>query len=121
MSEIPPTDRLFNLTSLNNLSRGNIEFMEKMVSIFIEQSTDTIEKTSIAISQNDFIEVSRLIHKIKPSVETLGIMSINSELKLLEKIAKETEDKEQITTLFGVIKEVLEKAVIQLKEYKIEN
>ena len=121
MSEIPPTDRLFNLTSLNNLSRGNIEFMEKMVSIFIEQSTDTIEKTSIAISQNDFIEVSRLIHKIKPSVETLGIMSINSELKLLEKIAKETEDKEQITALFGVIKEVLEKAVIQLKEYKIEN
>ncbi len=121
MSEIPPTDRLFNLTSLKNLSRGNIEFMEKMVSIFIELSTDTIEKASTAISQNNFIEVSRLIHKLKPSVETLGITSIIPKLKLLEEIAIETEDKEQITALFGVIKEVLEKAVIQLKENKIEN
>lgn len=121
MSEIPPKDRLYNLTSLINLSKGNIEFMEKMVSIFIEQSTDTIEKASIAISQNDFIEVSRLVHRIKPSVETLGIISIISELKLLEKIQNETLDKEQIKALFGVIKEVLEKAIIQLKEDKIEN
>jgi HPt (histidine-containing phosphotransfer) domain-containing protein len=120
MSEIPPTDRLYNLSSLNSLSRGNLEFIKKMVSIFIEQTTDVIDKVSIAINENDFNEVSRLIHKINPSVETVGITSIISELKLLEKIAKETKDKEQITALFGVIKKVLEKAILQLKENEIE-
>jgi PAS domain S-box-containing protein len=118
--EISATDSLYNLSSLNNLSRGNREFILKMVAVFIEQTSEVIEKGTLAISQNNFIEVSRLIHKIKPSVESLGITSIISELQLLEKIAKEAKDKEQITALFSLIKEVLEKAMLQLKENEIK-
>ena len=92
-----------------------------MVVVFIEQASEVIEKVALAISQNGFIEVSRLIHKIKPSVESLGITSIISELQHLEKIAKEAKDKEKITTLFSVIKEVLEKAILQLKENEIKD
>jgi PAS domain S-box-containing protein len=115
------TNQHYDLSSLNSLSRGNREFILKMVVVFIEQASEVIEKVALAISQNDFIEVSRLIHKIKPSVESLGITSIISELKLLEEIAKEAKDKEQITALFSVIKEVLEKAILQLKENEIED
>lgn len=120
-TEITSTDKLYNLTSLNNLSRSNKELIAKMIAIFVEQTTDIIEKSTIAISQDNFIEVSRLIHKIKPSVESLGITSIISELKLLEKIAKEAKDKEQIIVLFNIIKEVLKKAVLQLIEDKIKD
>ncbi|MBF2707566.1 PAS domain S-box protein [Flavobacterium soyangense] len=113
------SDQLYNLTSLLNLSRGNNEFVGKMIGVFVEQTTEVIEKISAAIPVDDFMEVNRLIHKIKPSVESLGITSIIKDIKLLEKIAKETKDKEQITTLFSVIKEVLEKAVIQLRENEL--
>jgi PAS domain S-box-containing protein len=116
LSDTSPSDTIYNLTSLHNISRGNEEFITKMIAIFIEQTTDALEKSEIAISQNNFMEVSRLIHKIKPSVESLGITSILSELKILEKTAKATKDKEKILALFSVIKEVLQEAVIQLKE-----
>jgi CheY-like chemotaxis protein/HPt (histidine-containing phosphotransfer) domain-containing protein len=115
-SETSSADTIYDLTSLNNISRGNEEFIAKMIAVFIEQTTDALEKSETAINQNNFLEVSRLIHKIKPSVESLGISSILSELKILEKTAKVSEDKEKISTLFSVIKEVLQKAVIQLKK-----
>ncbi|WP_395051707.1 PAS domain S-box protein, partial [Flavobacterium sp.] len=111
------TDKLYNLTSLQNLSRGNNEFVVKMIAIFVEQTTDTIEKSASAISKEDFKEVSRLIHKIKPSVESLGITSIISEIKQLEKIADKTNDKEQIRELFTIVKEVLEQTVLQLLDH----
>ncbi|QBN17518.1 PAS domain S-box protein [Flavobacterium nackdongense] len=116
--EVFSTDKLYNLTSLHTMSRGNKEFIAKMISIFIEQTTSAVDKATIAMSQDDFHEVSRLIHKIKPSVESLGILSISSEMKLLEKIAKEAKNKKQIAALFSRTKEVLEKAVLQLKDEK---
>jgi CheY-like chemotaxis protein/HPt (histidine-containing phosphotransfer) domain-containing protein len=121
LSQAPSTDKLYNLTSINNLSRGNKEFIAKMIAVFVEQTTEVIEKISAAIPVDNFKEVSSLIHKIKPSVESLGITSIIKELKLLEKIAKDTNDKKQIAALFSLIKEVLEKAVIQLKENELDS
>lgn len=111
------TDKLYNLTALQNLSRGNDEFVVKMIAIFVEQTTDTIEKSAIAIRKEDFKEVSRMIHKIKPSVESLGITSIISEIKLLEKTAEQAKDKEQIRDLFAIVKEVLEQTVLQLIDH----
>jgi CheY-like chemotaxis protein/HPt (histidine-containing phosphotransfer) domain-containing protein/anti-sigma regulatory factor (Ser/Thr protein kinase) len=120
LSQVSTTDKLYDLTSINNLSRGNYEFVGKMISIFVEQTTEVIEKISAAIPENNFMEVSDLIHKIKPSVESLGITSIHKEMKLLEKISKESMDKEQIVVLFSKIKEVLEKAIIQLKGNELD-
>ena len=108
------------MSSINNLSRGNQEFVQKMITIFIEQTIDTINKVEKAMSINDFQEVSRLIHKIKPSIEGMGILSILDDVKLLEKTSKETNDKELIVSLFSHIKFTLEKVVFLLKENEIK-
>jgi PAS domain S-box-containing protein len=59
---ITQNNTLYNLSSLNNLSRGNTEFVQKMISIFVEQTTDTIQKIEKAIAINHFEEVFRLTH-----------------------------------------------------------
>ena len=110
---------LYNLTSLINLSRGNKDFVDKMISIFIIQTTETIEKVENAIEIKDFEEVSRLIHKIKPSIEGIGIVSIIEEVKLLEKVAAENNNKKLIISLFNTIKFTLENVILQLKENEL--
>ncbi|OYU85549.1 MAG: hypothetical protein CFE24_01205 [Flavobacterium sp. BFFFF2] len=105
---------LYNLNSLNNLSRGNHEFVQKMLAIFVSQTSQTIEKIDQAMEINDFQEVSRLVHKIKPSVEGVGILSIVDDIRLLEKLSKDTEDQQQIERLYAKVKLVLEEVVIQL-------
>jgi PAS domain S-box-containing protein len=111
---------LYNLNSLNNLSRGNKEFVIKMITIFVNQTTQTIEKIEQAIESNDFIEVSRLVHKIKPSIDGIGVLSISDEIKLLEKIAKETQNKEKIESLFSRIKFVIEQVIAQLNKTELK-
>ncbi len=115
-TEIPATDTLYNLKSLQNICKGNNEFMSEMIVVFIEQTTDALEKSEAAIIENNFTEVSRLIHKIKPSVEILGVASIHKQMKLLEIISQESTDKEQIEDLFSTVKEVLVKSIVQLKD-----
>ena len=113
------SQKLYNLASLNKLSRGNNEFVIKMINIFVEQTADTIEKSATAINLNNFVEASQLIHKIKPSIESLGITTLIKQITLLEKLTKETSDKEQILALFNPIKDILEQVIIQLKENEL--
>lgn len=111
---------LYNLNSLYNLSRGDKEFVKKMVNIFIDQTTTTLEKIERSIETNNFIEVSQLIHKIKPSIEGIGVVSIHDAVVTLEKIAKDAEEPYEIEALFTTIKNILTIVIEQLKENEID-
>ncbi|GEM54077.1 hypothetical protein B0A58_06150 [Flavobacterium branchiophilum NBRC 15030 = ATCC 35035] len=113
------SQKVYNLSAIEKMSRGNQDFVLKMIKLFIEQSKITIQKIRQAIEQDDFEEVSRLIHKIKPSIEGLGILSILDKVKLLEKIALESTDKVLISALFDEIQIVLEKAAVELYENEV--
>lgn len=104
---MPNETKKYDLTSITKMSRGNNDFILKMLTIFVNQTTETFDKIETAFESNDFQEVSNLIHKIKPSIEGLGIFSIKDEVKKLEKIAKETKNKEAMETLFATIKSTL--------------
>jgi CheY-like chemotaxis protein/HPt (histidine-containing phosphotransfer) domain-containing protein len=121
LSDTSSMENYYNLASLKKLSRGNNEFVDMMVSIFIEQTTEVLAKISEAILQEDFMAVSRLVHKIKPSIESLGILSILDDIILLEKITKEKGNKEQIVDLFIIIKQVLEATVEQLIKNEVKD
>lgn len=111
---------LYNLNALHNLSRGNQEFVLKMVQIFVKQAEEVIQKIEICFQNKDYEEVSRLIHKIKPSIEGVGVFSIVEEVKWIEKLAKENKDHALIETLFDNVKKVLEKVILQLKTIELK-
>jgi CheY-like chemotaxis protein/HPt (histidine-containing phosphotransfer) domain-containing protein len=109
----------YNLENLNSLSRGNEEFVKKMIQIFIKQTSDIIVDTEKAIEENNFEEVSRLIHKIKPSIDGMGIDSIKKEVRDLELYSKTSNDKEKINEMFSIIKTVLLKVVDEINSNEI--
>jgi CheY-like chemotaxis protein/HPt (histidine-containing phosphotransfer) domain-containing protein len=113
------TDKPYNLNSLHDLSRGDTDFIDSMVEMFVEQTALILEKVDRKIADNDFVEVSQLIHEIKPSIEIFGIISIVDDVKSLEKLAREAMDKEQITTLFESINATLQEVIVQLRENEL--
>jgi CheY-like chemotaxis protein len=115
-NEVIPNQPLYNLNVLRNSSRGSDGFVLKMVGVFVEQIIATIEKIDAAFESNNFSEISRLIHKIRPSVDNMGILSIQSEMKTLEIIAKETQNKGQITAIYKLVKETLQLVISQLQK-----
>lgn len=115
----PKEELLYNLNSLYNLSRGNNDFVIKMIEIFIKQTEDTLIKVSEAITTNELTNISKLIHKIKPSVEGMGIKSLMDDVKKLETMDKSQDNKEEVIRLFEIVKEGLQLSIDQLKQNEL--
>lgn len=111
---------IYNLSILRNLSRGNIDFVQKMIRIFIEQTSKILEDIEVGIDEENYNEVSRLIHKIKPSVESLGISRILPEMINFESTVKIETNKEKIKASFYTIKSTLTLAIAQLKSNELK-
>ena len=109
----------YDLSSIIAISRGDNDFVQKMIDIFIEQTIEVCNEIENCIAVNNFIEISRLIHKIKPNIEGMGINSIYDEVRELERICENSNDKERIQLLFVVVKNALMTAVIELKKIKL--
>jgi HPt (histidine-containing phosphotransfer) domain-containing protein len=86
-----------------------------MIDIFIDQ----IEKSNVEIRQfyanKNFDALYSTIHRIKPSIDSMGIITLKDVTRFIEKESKENNDsillKEQIDVLLATLNEVL----IQLK------
>lgn len=107
---------LYDIKNIKTLSRGNEEFVQKMLSIFISQTQETIPLVEKAFEEKNNSEIARLVHKIKPSVEGIGIFSIKEDVKLLEISAKEQKaELTELYALFEKIKQTLNTVINQLK------
>ena len=82
-TKMPQTD-LYNLDKLKEMSRGNNDFIKKMLNIFVETVTDSITEMKDALSNSDFDTVKKIAHKLKPSGYDLGL-NIKAESRNLEK------------------------------------
>ena len=110
-------EALYDLKNLHTLSRGNDDFIQKMLSIFISQTQETIPLVEKAFNEGNNAEIARLIHKIKPSIEGIKIYSIREDVKNLEISAKEqTTELTELYPLFEKIKQTLNTVIIQLQE-----
>jgi PAS domain S-box-containing protein len=113
---------LYNLSALRDMSKGDQNFVAKMIAIFTNQITATLAIIDDALLENDFNELARLIHKIKPGIENLAIESIILDVKFLEKVAKTNrKDISHILNIYNKVKETLEKVVLQLQENELKS
>jgi CheY-like chemotaxis protein len=105
----------YDLSSIIAISRGDEEFVNKMIDLFIKQTHEACVDLERYVSENNFIEISKLIHKIKPNIEGMGITSILGEIRELELLCENSNDKENIEILVINIIKVLKEVVAELE------
>lgn len=118
--EVVFANKLYNLEMIHELGRGDEDFVDSMIQVFVEQTEEILDRVELKIASDDFMEVSQLIHKIKPSIEIFGIISIIDEVGYFEKITKETQDKELVISLFETINRTLREVVVHIKENELK-
>lgn len=79
-----PATSLYNLSSLTNLSRGDTAFIQQMLGIFISASEHAIVQFKYCFEQSDLIGIGMLAHKIKPSIDTLEVITLREKIRQLE-------------------------------------
>ncbi|CAM2914484.1 PAS domain S-box-containing protein [Flavobacterium succinicans] len=120
-SSFKTTDRIskiYNLGVLRNLSRGNEDFVQKMITIFVEQTSQILMDLDVALQENNFTKINLLIHKVKPSVESLGISNVLKDIATLEKAIKT--NPQEVKALLHNIKLVLTLAITQLQKNELK-
>jgi PAS domain S-box-containing protein len=108
-------ETLYDLSQLENISRGNKEFVSNMITIFIDLIKEDTKFLSNAIENKDISTLRRIAHKIKPSIDLMGIVSIKQDVRNLEKYEIGSGSTEELKQLTERIIRVLQKVIIQLE------
>ncbi|MXV15384.1 Hpt domain-containing protein [Hufsiella ginkgonis] len=109
-----------DLSYLNDISGGNVEFMVEMIDIFLEQTPIYFQQLSEAIQESDWKQVAEAAHKIKPTLAFMGVDHAREEMQVLEKNARMGENLGTIEPAYQSLIKTCDQLFIKLEKYKKE-
>jgi CheY-like chemotaxis protein/HPt (histidine-containing phosphotransfer) domain-containing protein len=86
-----PFNGSYDLSKLRALSRGDENFVNELVDIFLQQTPKNLKEISDALLEKDYRIVARVAHRIKPSIDSMGITQIADIPKSIELATKAKE------------------------------
>lgn len=111
------TDKLYDLTQLKEMSRGNEEFVNRMLEIFTETTHQAIKDFEEALEADDVERINKVAHKIKPSIDNMGINSLKLTIRELEKFSPiHSTD----VSLKQLVKEVCDTLLVVMEQLRYE-
>ncbi|HJU46337.1 MAG TPA: response regulator [Chitinophagaceae bacterium] len=110
------TDTLYDLTTIRSISGGDENFVKKMIDLFIETVPQNVEELNKALAEQDWEQVSKMAHKLKSTLDSMGIASVKQDVRTVEQNAKNKESLKDIPALVGNISTTVAACIEQLKQ-----
>jgi HPt (histidine-containing phosphotransfer) domain-containing protein len=107
--------KLYSLSQLEDISSGDQAFVDKMVDMFIDMVPESTNMMVEALANEEYEELGKAAHKIKPSIDMMGILSLREKIRELERRGKLSEEVETIPTLLEDVVLTLNQVIEQLK------
>lgn len=104
---------LYDLTGLEELSHGDEKFVKHMLQLFVKVSNEAITELEDALENSDYQQISKTAHRIKPSIDNMGIVTLKDKIRALEKFPADG-DSEARKKLIMLVKDTLKKVSEQL-------
>ncbi len=106
----------YNLAKVYALSDNDSEFVSQIVSLFITEVPEDLAKIKIGIEEKDYHRAYSFAHKIKPTLDLLGMTVAFDEILLVEDWTKKQGKRKEIKETFKSIKTQIENAVKEIKK-----
>lgn len=74
----------YDLTKLRAMARGREEFVHKIVRSFLQNMPGSLTELTAAASVGNWAEAAKIVHHIKPSLESLGVRAVAAAVRQLE-------------------------------------
>ncbi|HLX67575.1 MAG TPA: ATP-binding protein, partial [Puia sp.] len=107
--------RLYDLTMVQSVSGGDEGFIKKMVALFIETVPQNMQDLKNALQAENWEQVGKTAHKLKSTIDSMGIKSIRQEIRTVEANAKQMESLAEIPGLVERIDHVIKECIGQLQ------
>lgn len=109
------SNALFDLSNLEKIASGNHAFVRKMVDLFLNQTPPMLEEMKQAFSVGDGQKVAALAHKMKPSLDNLGVKSLFQTIRNLEKYPSEPQNHSQTIEDLDLLEKTLFQVFSEMK------
>ncbi|HTR31178.1 MAG TPA: PAS domain S-box protein [Puia sp.] len=107
--------RLYDLTMVQSVSGGDEGFIKKMVALFIETVPQNMQDLKNALQAENWEQVGKTAHKLKSTIDSMGIKSIRQEIRTVESNAKQMESLADIPGLVNTIDNTIKECIVQLQ------
>ncbi len=115
------TSDKIDFSYLEKVSGNNKDFIREIADAFIKSIPNSIEELDKHTENENWIELARVAHKIKPSITLLGVHNLKDKIVKLEDEAKLHKNPWQISKLSkevsAELKETLESLKVQISFY----
>lgn len=108
--------KLYSLKQLDELSGGMPDFVNSMVETFMEHTPGQVEEMGVYLAEGDYEKVGQVAHKIKPSIDLLGIDSLKELVRTLERDGKQGNPNNNMNELFEDFNKNAQQVFKQLSE-----
>lgn len=110
-ADSPPYD----LAILKHISAGDSAFMEKMITLFVENMPVLQSALMQAANDNNWHEIQHTAHKMKAPLEMMGIGNLKTAVQMIEKNAKHQSNLLQTLEMIAKVNSAIDESVKQIK------
>ncbi|MFP4469790.1 MAG: Hpt domain-containing protein [Bacteroidales bacterium] len=107
--------KLYDLSLLNEMI-GDKKEVKKLLKIFLDITPESLNELNKAYTATDVEKMAKSAHKMKASLDTLGIASLHDVIRKLDKPEKIYTFKGNIGAVVKEINITLEKVFVQIRK-----
>ena len=114
---LPTTDeKLYSMTLVNDLAQDNQEFIKSLIQIFLDTIPTNAKEMLEACEQKNWEQTGKLAHKLKSTIDTMQIISIKEDIRIIEANGKNPQNTIHIAQLVKRVDAVINIVTTQLKQ-----
>lgn len=109
-------ERLYNLDLLRRDSDHDLRFLSRMLNLFLENIPATVEKMTACYDAGAFDDVAVLAHKIKPTIDGVGIITLKDTLRNIENYRDRNRNAVQLKSDLEFLRRIIDEVCKRFKE-----
>jgi PAS domain S-box-containing protein len=112
---INPGEKLYNLSMVEAISGGDQDFVKRMVQLFLDTMPEALKDIESATGDQRWEALSKLAHKLKSTIDSMGIERLKQLVRTIESNGKTGTDTGQIPALVETLVATMRICMDQIK------
>ncbi|WP_276479812.1 response regulator [Paraflavitalea pollutisoli] len=114
--DVPTTDKLYDLALVYSIAGGDESFVLRMLQLFLDTMPLTLQDMHRETGVENWQQVGKLAHKLKSTVDSMGIVSLKQVIRQIEQNGKKEEETAGIAADVQLVTKVMLECAEQVKK-----
>ena len=116
VAENSSTSKSYDLVMVETISGGDKSFVTKMLRLFLDTVPVTLNEINAATAAGDWLRLSKLAHKLKSTIDSMGIAELKQDIRFIENNGKAGEHLDAMPATVQRVNTVMNDVMKQVKK-----